>query len=76
MRGLKKMQKKNFAVAFCLKSTLVDFKKKYSKNIFCFFFQSSHHVVMKNMVECLREFFAYFNALEARSERVIDILQE
>ena len=31
---------------------------------FCIFLQSTHQVDMKNIVECEKEFFAYFNALE------------
>jgi hypothetical protein len=30
--------------------------------------QSTHQVDMKNIVECLKEFFAYFNALETYSD--------
>ena len=30
------------------------------------FLQSPHQVDMKNVVECQKEFFAYFNALETR----------
>jgi hypothetical protein len=45
----------------------VDLKKKPPrKKKIAFFFQSSHQVDMKNVVECQREFFAYFNALETR----------
>ena len=29
-----------------------------------YFFQSTHQVGMKNVVECYKEFFGYFNALE------------
>ena len=31
------------------------------------FLQSPHQVDMKNVVECWKEFFAYFNALETHS---------
>ena len=31
---------------------------------FCIFLQSTHQVDMKNIVECEKDFFAYFNALE------------
>ena len=49
----------------------VDFKKKPPrKKKICIFFQSSHQVDMKNMVDCPREFFAYFNALETYREMV------
>ena len=48
-----------------LKTDKVDFKKKHRENlVFCIFLQSTHQVDMKNVVECLKEFFAYFNALE------------
>ena len=33
---------------------------------FCIFLQSPHQVDIKNVVECQKEFFAYFNALETR----------
>ena len=36
----------------------------YNTKIFCIFFQSTHQVSMKNIVECYKEFFGYFNALE------------
>ena len=39
------------------------FKKKH-RDFFFHFFQSPHQVEMKNVVECHREFIAYFNALE------------
>ena len=35
---------------------------------FCIFLQSPHQVDMKNVIECQKHFFAYFNALEARSD--------
>ena len=34
-----------------------------SENIYIFF-QSTHQVDMKNVVECYKQFFGYFNALE------------
>ena len=34
------------------------------KIFFCILFQSPHQVDIKNVVECPREFIAYFNALE------------
>ena len=34
----------------------------------CNFLQSHHQVDMKNVVECKKEFFAYFNALETYSD--------
>ena len=45
---------------------LSGFKKKTIVKFFFFyiFLQSPHEVDMKNMVECQKEFFAYFNALE------------
>ena len=46
----------------------VDLKKKLPWK-FCIFFQSTHQVDMKNVVECPREFIAYFNALETTCER-------
>ena len=39
-------------------------KKRY------FFFQSPHQVDMKNVIECPREFLAYFSALETYSDSV------
>ena len=45
-----------------LKMDKVDLKKNIVKKTI--FLQSTHHVDMKNVVECLKEFFAYFNALE------------
>jgi hypothetical protein len=48
-----------------LKTDKVDLKKKKrEKIVFCIFFQSTHQVGMKNVVECYKEFFGYFNALE------------
>ena len=38
--------------------------------MFCIFLKSTHQVGMKTVVECKREFFAYFNALETRGERI------
>ena len=32
--------------------------------MFCIFFQSTHHVDIKNGVECYKDFFFYFNALK------------
>jgi hypothetical protein len=32
--------------------------------------QSPHQVDMKNVVECLREFLAYFNAIETYSVKL------
>ena len=34
----------------------------------CIFFQSTHQVDMKNIVECYKHFFGYFNALETNGE--------
>ena len=42
----------------------VDLKKKHCEIFFCIFLQFTHQVDMKNIVECEKEFFAYFNALE------------
>ena len=51
-----------------LKTDKVDLKKKPSRNLFFLpFLQSTHQVDMKNVVECPREFFAYFNDLETTS---------
>ena len=48
-----------------LKTDKVDQKKSHrEKFFFAFFFQSPHQVGMKNIVECPREYIAYFNALE------------
>ena len=38
---------------------------------FCIFLQSTHQVDMKNVVECWKDFFAYFNALEIYGERLL-----
>jgi hypothetical protein len=51
-----------------LKTDKLDLKKNTAKKFFAFFFQSSHQVDMKNVVEYLREFFAYFNALDGRQK--------
>ena len=52
-----------------LKTDKVDLKKKRHREIFFFFIflQSTHQVDMKNIVECQKDFFAYFNALETYS---------
>ena len=39
-------------------------KSHREKKFFCIFFQSPHQVDLKTIVECPREFIAYFNALE------------
>ena len=41
-------------------------KSHREKFFFCIFLKSTHQVDMKNVVECQKEFFAYFNALETR----------
>ena len=42
-----------------LKTDKVDLKKSHcEKKFFCIFFQSTHHVDMKNGVECYKDFFA------------------
>ena len=52
-----------------LKTDKVDLKKKPPRIFFfCIFLQSPHQVDMKMVVECSREFLAYFNALETYSE--------
>ena len=54
-----------------LKMDKLDLKKKkrHEKIIFfCIFLQSPHQVNMKNVVECQKEFFACFNALETRGQ--------
>ena len=43
-----------------------DFKKSHRDFFFCMFLQSPHQVDMKIDVECRKDFFAYFNALETR----------
>ena len=52
--------------SMCISKRIKWIKKKATmKNFFfAFFFQSPHQVDMKNVVECPREFIAYFNALE------------
>ena len=42
----------------------VNFKKKVTVIFFLHFLQSPHQVDMKNVGECQKEFFAYFNAVE------------
>jgi hypothetical protein len=39
-------------------------------HFFCIFLKSPHQVDMKNLVECKKYFFAYFNALETRSDLI------
>ena len=57
------------AVHVHLKTDKVDLKKSHrEKKFFCIFFQSPHQVDMKNIVECHREFIAYFNGLETTCE--------
>ena len=41
---------------------------------FRIFLQSTHQVDMKNIVECQKYFFAYFNALETYGVNAIDLL--
>ena len=52
--------------SMCISKRIKWIKKKShrEKKKFCIFFQSPHQVDMKNVVECPREFIAYFNALE------------
>ena len=45
----------------------VDLKKTQWKKIVCIFFQSTHQVDMKNVIECYKDFFGYFKALETHS---------
>ena len=54
----------------CISKRIKWIKKKATvkKKFFCIFFQSTHQVDMKNIVECPREFIAYFNALETTCE--------
>ena len=47
-----------------LKMDKVDLKKSHREKKNCIFLQSPHQVDMKNVVECQKEVFAYFNALE------------
>ena len=57
------------AIHVHLKMDKVDLKKNTGEKFcFCIFFQSPHQVDMKNVVECPREFIAYFNALETTCE--------
>ena len=51
------------------KTAKVDFKKAI-EIFFCIFFQSTHQIDMKNVIECWKEFFAYSNALETYSRPV------
>ena len=41
---------------------------------FCIFLKSPHQVDMKNVVECKKELFAYFNALETYSECTVIVV--
>jgi hypothetical protein len=51
-----------------LKTDKVDLKKKPPRIFFFYIFlQSSYQVDMKNVVECQKESFAYFNALKTYS---------
>ena len=53
----------------------VDLKKSHRENyFFCIFFQSSYQVDMKNVIQCPREFFAYFNALETRGDGLCTLI--
>ena len=48
-----------------LKTDKVDKKKRHGeKKVFAYFFNP-----LKNVVECYKEFFAYFNALETHREK-------
>ena len=52
-------------LSMCISKWIKWIKKKPPwKKKFCIFFQYPHQVDIKNVVECPREFFAYFNALE------------
>ena len=61
----------------CISKRIKWIKKKShrEKKIFCIFFQSPHQVDMKNVVECPREFLAYFNALETRGGQHIEFFE-
>ena len=52
--------------SMCISKRIKWIKKKShrEKIFFCIFFQSPYQVDMKNVVECPREFIAYFDALE------------
>ena len=50
-----------------LKMDKVDLKKKH--DFFCIFLQSPYQVDMKNVVECQKDFIAYFNVLKTNSEK-------
>ena len=50
-----------------LKTDKVDLKKATVKKKNCIFFQSTHQVGMKNVVECYKDFFGYFNTRETYS---------
>ena len=56
-----------------LKTDKVDKKTSQSENFFLRFFQSPHQVDMKNVIECPREFFAYFNDLETTCDLISEI---
>ena len=57
----------------CISKRIKWIKKSHGEIFFfTFFFQSSHQVDMKNVVECPREFIAYFNALETTCDRDIE----
>ena len=62
------MSQKYFDVSRLSKTDKIDFFKSHCETFFCIFLQSPHQVDMKNVIECQKHFFAYFNALEARSD--------
>ena len=45
--------------------------KSHREIFFCICLQSLHQVDMKNVVNCLKDGFGYFNALETQSETVL-----
>ena len=74
------MSKKYFQIYWARSSATQNgksgFKKKHRDFFFCIFFQSTHQVGMKNIVEHQKYFFAYFNALKTYGEFSVFILPQ
>jgi hypothetical protein len=56
----------------CISKRIKWIKKKShrEKLFFCIFLQYPHQIDMRNFVECQKEFFAYFDALETYSVKI------
>ena len=53
----------------------MDLKKSHC-DFFLIFLQSTHQVDLKNIVECYKDFFAYFNDLETYSVENMKALED